>query len=137
MGNNEEVLVSVFARKWKYQQMDDCFSSKHKMKTVKQYLSKVGIWEKDLDTFFPENDIDWEYEENCKSLDFDYEVSVELRLSSPYEPMRYNPKYPIDEKIDRWLENNKNVDNELNSKQIIWVKKNANYMSFWIDDKNV
>ena len=140
MSNKGEVLVSVFARKCKYLQMDDCFSSKHKMKIVQQYLSKVGIWEKDLDALFPDNDINWESEENCKYLDFDYEVNVELELSSPYESMRLNnPTYPIDEKIDRWLENNKKVDKELNYNQVIWFNKNAEdnstFMSCWIDDK--
>ena len=138
MVNNEEVLVNVFARKCKYLQMDDGFYSKHKMKIVKQYLSKVGIWEEDLDTFFPANDVCWESEENCKYLDFDYQVNVEVEVSSPYESlMLNNPSYPIDEKIDRWLESNKKVDKELNSNQKIWVNKKTNQMIFWIDVKNV
>ena len=47
--------------------------------------------------------------------------------------------YPIDEEIDRWLENNKKVDKELNYNQVIWFNKNAEdnstFMSCWIDDK--
>ena len=43
----ERVNISILAEK-KCLTFDDYFYSKHPLKIVRQYLSNVGVWEKDI-----------------------------------------------------------------------------------------
>ena len=131
--NEKEVCVSIFANK-DYLEFDDYFYSKHSLTTVRQYLSKVGVWEKDIDRWFP--DTDWDVNEDAIPETYlEYSADVQVK----YFPVMSNGKwgmttYPIDEQIDRWLENKKEVGKrELKSNHHKIVNKNAKGSDIFIE----
>ena len=105
---DKEVCISITAER-NCLVFDDYFYSKHSLTTVKQYLSKVGVWEEDIDEWFYNED--WYINEDI-TPEFYSEYYADIRVK--YFPVMSNGKwgtttYPIDEKIDRWLENKKKV----------------------------
>ena len=136
---DKEVCISITAER-NCLVFDDYFYSKHSLTTVRQYLSKVGVWKEDIDEWFP--DTDWDENEDILPENyFEYKVYIMVRYFIVMGNGRWGETtYPIDEPIDRWLENKKEVGKrELKSNEHKKMHKNAKddgvFMECWIDDK--
>ena len=109
MDNNyKEVCISIIAERKNFE-FDDYFYSKHSLTTVKQYLSKVGVWKEDIDEWFPRKD--WvENEDALPEYYLEYGAEIKVRYFRFMMTHGWGKDYfPIDKKIDRWLENKKEV----------------------------
>ena len=136
---DKEVCISITAER-NCLVFDDYCYSKHSLTTVRQYLSKVGVWKEDIDEWFPDTDWD-ENEDILPEYYLKYGADIQVEYFTVMSNGRWGmTTYPIDEKIDRWLENKKEVGKkELKSNHHKEVYKNgeehSTFMECWIDDK--